>query len=155
MILKGVKMGESVDQEIPKFFNKRFLEWQMGVEERKTQTEFAEYLGVASGTLGHWMNGIRKPDYNNAKLISKKLGPEIFDICGFLRPDPQLRRVVSLWHKIGERGKGIILRTVMEATNQNVAEQTNQGSEPSIPDEELASIEQRTARKDSTDSLSE
>ena len=126
-------MTEIVDLEIPKYFHRKFWEWEAG--EQKNQRGFAEYLGVAQGTLGHWMNGRRKPDYENCLLLSKKLGPEIFNVCGYLGPDPQFRRVASLWHRIDGRGKSIILETVMEAINQNATEQINYRSEPSIPDE--------------------
>ena len=118
-----------------KFLNKKFLEWQMEAGQRRTQTEYAEYLGVAPGTLGHWMNGIRSPDYDSVEQLSKKLGPEIFDVAGYLRPNPQLRKVVSIWHKLDERGKTIILNIVTEATNQEAKEEhPSYGSQAEISD---------------------
>ncbi len=125
-------MVESVDIEVSKYLNRKFWEWEAG--KKKTQTEFAIYLGVEPGTFGHWMSGRNKPDYDNCLLLSKKFGPEIFNVCGYLGPNPQLRKVVSLWNKISDRGKGIFLETVMEAVNQDQVEQADYGSKPSILD---------------------
>lgn len=121
--------------EVSKYFNKKYLEWQMESGELRTRAEYAEYLGVEPGTLGHWMNGARKPDLESVEQLSKKLGPKIFDIAGYLRPDPQLRRVVSIWHKLDERGKSVILGIVVEAANKEKAEQsTGYGSKTKISD---------------------
>jgi transcriptional regulator with XRE-family HTH domain len=130
MVHKGNGKMTHHQSGVPKFFEMKFWEWQAG--ERRTQQEFAEYLGVEPGTLSHWMNGARIPDYDSATTLSSKLGPVIYDVCGYLRPDPQLRKVVSMWDKLGTRGKDIILRSVMEAVNQVEAEKSNYGSESSV-----------------------
>jgi transcriptional regulator with XRE-family HTH domain len=135
MILNGVYILSTIEQEVPKFLNKKFLEWQMEIGYRRTQTEFAEYLGVEPGTLGHWMNGRRKPDLESVELLAEKLGPEIYDLAGYLRPDPQLRRVVSIWHKIDERGKSIIMNITSEAVNKEETQPAqDSGSSIEVPD---------------------
>jgi transcriptional regulator with XRE-family HTH domain len=132
MIHKGYMMPHH-QTDIPKFFEKKFWEWQAG--ERKTQKEFAEYLGVAPGTLSHWMNGVRSPDYESCLSLYEKLGYEIFDVSGFLRPDPQLKRIISMWDKMDSRGKSVVIRSITEAINQDKTEQTDYGSESTLPDQ--------------------
>jgi transcriptional regulator with XRE-family HTH domain len=115
--------SETKENRLRRYLHLKFLEWQMEAGYKRTQTEFAKHLGVAPGTLGHWMNGVRTPDLDSVELLSKKLGPEIYDLAGYLRPDPQLRKVVSRWHKVNEAGKISIMNIVMEAVNQESTEQ--------------------------------
>lgn len=72
--------------KLAKWLNEKFLSWQSQTGERKTIGDFAIYLGVNEGALGHWMNGRRSPSRANADQISRKLGYEILDILGFARP---------------------------------------------------------------------
>ena len=72
------------------WLNAKFLEWAQGQGQRKTLREFAEWLGVKEGVLGHWMAGRNKPTGDNIDTLAAKLGPEIYDMLGLARPDPLL-----------------------------------------------------------------
>lgn len=112
MLLKREVLYMVEDSAIPKFLNRKFLEWQLEGGYSRTQSEFAEYLGVSQSTLNHWMIGRRKPDYENAMKLSKKLGDEILLINGFLPADPELQKIVRSWNKLDENAKGTILKTI-------------------------------------------
>ena len=51
-------------EALKRLMNKRYLEWQQKIQERKTITEFADYLGFPQSTVSFWMNG--------ARLVKKK-----------------------------------------------------------------------------------
>lgn len=72
--------------EVGKWLTKKFLEWQTQSGEKKTVTEFADFLGVSRDTLNKWFNGQRRPRGTNVDVLAAKLGPEIYDILGLRRP---------------------------------------------------------------------
>lgn len=116
MIHKGLEMVSS-DNIQEKFFNRKYWEWQAG--DRRSQKEFAVYLGVEPGTLSHWMNGVRKPDYESCIMLSKKLGNAIFIVGGFIPPDPALGEIVSVWDDLNEEAKSSITAVVKDSDNKN------------------------------------
>ena len=91
------------------WLNNKFFEWEMNQGERKNISEFAEYLNVSPGALGHWMNGLRQPTGDNVERIAGKLGPQIYDFLGLARPDPQLQELTSIWHQLDQSVKHKIL----------------------------------------------
>ena len=105
---KGFIMNH--DNEVPKYLERKFWEWQAG--ERRTQKEFADFLGVEPAALSHWMNGVRKPDYESCVLLSKKMGDRVFIVSGFLPPDPVLKGIVDSWEKLDEDAKNQIALVV-------------------------------------------
>lgn len=82
------------------FLERKFLEWQIEIGERKPQAEFAKLLGVSRSALTMWMNGTHLPDLESAKKLGNFLGPEIFDILNLPRPDPFLQSINSRWDRI-------------------------------------------------------
>jgi len=98
------------NNEVPKFLEKMFWEWQAG--ERRTQKDYADYLGVEPAALSHWINGVRKPDYNSCESLSKKMGDGIYVASGYCPPDPDLREIVYSWEKLNEEAKSQISAVV-------------------------------------------
>lgn len=129
----GDDLGSKAGGDLIRFLDGKFLEWQVESGYRRTQTEFAKYLGVAPGTLSHWMNGIRKPDYENCLTLSKKLGAEVFDICGYIRPDPQLRKLIGNWDNLTPEAK----KDILEVAGVSHDEATKPRSRPTETDQQL------------------
>jgi len=79
--------------------------------EIKSQREFADFLDIDKVALSRYFNGIRRnPDPDTVIKFADKLGPEIYDILGLARPDPQLKELTSVWHKLDPAIKDKILR---------------------------------------------
>ncbi len=74
-------------KEIALWLEKIFLEWQTQSGERKTQGDFAIYLEVDQSMLSRWINGQRLPTNENVIKLGNKLGPEIYDLLGWVRPE--------------------------------------------------------------------
>jgi transcriptional regulator with XRE-family HTH domain len=76
----------------------------------KSQREFAEFLGIDSVKLNQYLNSRRKkPDTETVKAIASALGPEIYDVLGLARPDPQLQELTGIWHKLDQETKSKLL----------------------------------------------
>jgi len=94
------------NNEVPKFLEKKFWEWRAG--ERRTQKEYAKFLGVEPAALSHWINKKRHPDYESCELLSKKMGDGIYVASGYLPPDPDLKKIVYSWEKLDEDARNQI-----------------------------------------------
>jgi transcriptional regulator with XRE-family HTH domain len=79
---------------------RKYLEWQIEIGERKPQAEFARLMGVSRASLTMWMNGTHLPDMESAKKIASFLGPEIFDVLGLPHQDPNLQAITNRWDRI-------------------------------------------------------
>jgi transcriptional regulator with XRE-family HTH domain len=78
--------------EFKDWIAQKYREWSRG---KKSETQFAIYLGVSQATMNAWINGSRGLP-KSAKIIrslADKLGPEIYEIIGLQRPPepPDLR----------------------------------------------------------------
>lgn len=71
--------------EFSDWINAKFIEW-CG-KKRRTITEFAQYLGVGQPSLSKWMNkkGVM-PDPKSITKLAEKIGPEVYDVLGLVRP---------------------------------------------------------------------
>lgn len=86
----------------PELLEKKYLQWQTQQGKRKTLDEFAEYLGVGKAILSHWMNGKRKPSPESLRLLSNKLGFEVYDTLNLPRPDEDLAYISQHWDDVSE-----------------------------------------------------
>ena len=76
--------------------------------EVQSQADFARWLGVNPVTLNRYMNDKRKNvDREIVDQIAIKLGPEIYNILGMVRPEPIFKELQLKWDKLSaeERGK--------------------------------------------------
>ncbi len=71
------------------FLLQQFLRWQAQEGERKSLSDFGEFLGFAQTTLSNWMNGERSPrrDEGTVLKLAVKLGIETYDALDLPRPD--------------------------------------------------------------------
>lgn len=99
--------------KFPQWLENNFLEWQLSEGGRKTLNDFARYLKVSQPTISAWLNGSRKPTGENIDKIAAKLGPEIYDILGMRRPDPQLDRLIDAYNQASDEQKEEIIRQVL------------------------------------------
>ena len=86
-------------EEAATFFRNDMWRWQAG-DPRRTQKEYAEYLGVEPVTLNKWINGERVPDFDSCVLLAPKVGTKIFAVSGFIPPDPTLKKIVANWDEL-------------------------------------------------------
>jgi len=79
------------------FLERKFLEWQIEIGERKSQAAFADRIGVSRPSITMWMNGTHLPDLENANKLAAVLGPEVYDLLEMPRPNPFLQRINHLF----------------------------------------------------------
>ena len=99
------------NKTLAKWLELKYIDWMKERGEIVSQREFADFLGIDPMNLSHYLNAKRKvPDQESIKKIAEKLGPEIYDVLGLARPDPQLQELTSIWHKLDQDVKNKILR---------------------------------------------
>lgn len=69
------------------WLTQKYLDWQQSSGERKTISQFAEWLGVRQPTLSEWMSGKYIPrGSKNVSSLAGKLGDDVYEVLGFPRP---------------------------------------------------------------------
>ena len=79
---------------------RKFLEWQIEIGQRKSQAEFSKLIGVSRAAFTMWLNGDHLPDRENAGKLASYLGPEIYDALELPRPNPYLQKLSRMWENI-------------------------------------------------------
>ena len=79
---------------------RKFLEWQLETGGRKSQAEFAQYIGVKRGTLTMWLNGDHFPERDNVNKLAKVLGDEVYDAMNLPRPNPYLQTINKVFERL-------------------------------------------------------
>ena len=111
----------SMKSSLSEWLQKKYIDWMAEQGEIKTQHEFADFLGIDKVSLNRYFNGkIKTPDAETITKISEKLGPEIYDVLGLVRPDPQLQELTSIWHKLDQSVKEEILRVAEDGNKYHV-----------------------------------
>ena len=82
------------------WLEQKYLEFQIEQGRRVTLGEFAEALGISQGLLSHYLKGIRKPRISTVHKLADVLGPEIYTILGYQRPDVRLQYISANWDKL-------------------------------------------------------
>lgn len=107
--------------EFANWLEKQFINWMRERGEVTTQREFAEYLGLDQVQLSHYINERRKkPDKKSLIKLADKLGPEVYDVLGLARPDPQLKRLTSVWHLLSPDQIRRILAIAFDENEHNL-----------------------------------
>jgi hypothetical protein len=90
----------------------RFVDWMREQGGSKKQVDFAEWLGVDPVTLNRHLSGARKPDQDDPiiQVYAQKLGPEVYDVLRFRRPDPQLDKLIEAYDKATDEQREEIIR---------------------------------------------
>lgn len=84
------------------WLEQKYLEYQIQQSRRVTLGEFAEALGISQGLLSHYLKGIRKPRISTVHKLAEVLGPEIYTILGYQRPDIRLQYISANWDKLSQ-----------------------------------------------------
>lgn len=103
---------------------RKFLEWQLETGGRKSQAEFAQYIGVKRGTLTMWLNGDHFPERDNVNKLANVLGNEVYDALDLPRPDPNLQSINYRWPNISPERQ----RKLAELAQQYEAESHEQNT---------------------------
>lgn len=74
-------------EHISKWLDKKYREWQNNEGESKPLIQFATYLDVNYTLLSRWLNNRQLPANENVIKIGNKLGFEIYDLLGWIRPE--------------------------------------------------------------------
>lgn len=92
-------------EKLEEFLEAEHLKWMVREGKKKSQNDFAKWLGVASGSLSQWMNGMRLPSEENVHLLADKLGPKVYDILGHRRSmpkDERFQKLAEYWYEFNE-----------------------------------------------------
>lgn len=115
------------------FINRKFIEWMAESGERRTVTQFADYLDVNQGDLSHWLKGNRTPSGESLDKVAAKLGREAYQIAGKPEPMPDssllkraLRAMMQLPPEIQEQIADLAEEKAKEARDK--ADQENRKS---------------------------
>ena len=104
-----------METTLSEWLQRKYINWLSMKGEIKSQREFADFLDIDKVALSRYFNGIRRnPDPDTVIKFADKLGPEIYDILGLARPDPQLKELTSIWHTLDQDRKEKILRIAEE-----------------------------------------
>jgi transcriptional regulator with XRE-family HTH domain len=120
---------DNKNREIVDYFQKGYLQWQAKLGHRDTIREFAKYLGVSEGALGHWMKGKRRPELENARLVAPKLGQELYALLGYLPPDQDINNLARRWHRLDRLAKRDILSIAEKADGKSYGSGTVSGTQ--------------------------
>ena len=75
---------------VSNWFNEAFINYERKTGRRLSITEFGDYLGKTQPTISAYMNGTRKPSYESALEICRRLDDySLLDILGYARPEPR------------------------------------------------------------------
>lgn len=102
----------------PQLLEAKYLEWRKNEGGKKTETEFAEWLGFKISTVSTWWNNKSKP--NDEKIIrrlAQKLGDEVYDALGMERPDSRLVFINEHWQDASDE----LQRSVHEQLQKDIA----------------------------------
>lgn len=107
----------------------KLQEYEREKGHRISINEFADYLGVSRSLTSYWLSGRIKPNYDNAILISEKLGNEVFTLLGYSPPDPDLQYIERNWEKVPDDVQQNILKIISDTLNNHYL--TNHETPPS------------------------
>ena len=96
-----------------------FFQWQQIEGGKKTNAEFAEWIGITPQQMNQYLKGTRSPSAENTKKISDKLGPGIYITLGLIPPDEELYYLNSRWVVLPQEKKDEILAIIRENVSQN------------------------------------
>ena len=86
------------------WIHNKFIEWEKSNGGRRSYVDFSRWLGVQQVTFIRWKNGDSKPnDFDTINLLASKLGDEVYDELGLMRPDNPAYPFPSLSHEIRDR----------------------------------------------------
>lgn len=117
--------------EFQKMLQDGYIEFLRKTGKRKaSDNAYAKWLGVTPPSLNQWINGYREPNFENALLLSEKLGPEIMEILGYpmvvSASDPRLQYIVKHWRDIDDETQDLMYEHAQEEVSANVERRQKQ-----------------------------
>jgi len=102
--LSAEERDKRLQNPIAKYLERAFLAWQAESGSRKSQADFADYLGVGKATLGKLMRGeVSVPEPATIRRIASRLpGPGLYEIFGEEIPDEKLDFVAENWEYLDD-----------------------------------------------------
>lgn len=106
---------------------RKYLEWQIKVG-RRSQQEFADYLGVKRASVTMWLNGDHLPERANIDKVANILGPEVYDAFDLPRPNPYLQEINQLFPNLSPEHQRKLADDARRYELNNNAENTKAAS---------------------------
>jgi transcriptional regulator with XRE-family HTH domain len=133
------------------WLTQKYLEWQSSAGERKSVTEFAQYLNVSQQTASFWINGRGTPSGKNLAKIADILGWDIYDILGMPRPlplevDPAIQQMARLVMQFPEEAREQV-RAALADTLQQATERKIGGDEAAVLQLLVDNLQKRLERQ--------
>lgn len=76
-----------MEKDIKIWLLEKWHAWEVQSREKRSEAQFAQYLGVDKKALNHWMNGRNQPSFQSAlKIAETTKAPEILSILGYSLP---------------------------------------------------------------------
>jgi transcriptional regulator with XRE-family HTH domain len=112
---------------VPEWLEQCYLNWQQSQGGRRTLTAFAEHIGVRQSVLSNWMTAKRVPRGKSIDLLATRLGPEIYNLMGRVRPDPLYHRLVKILDEVQPEDREELVKMVEQfaATRRHKARDSN------------------------------
>ena len=111
----------------PEYIEKKYLEWQLKEEGRKTIVQFAAYIGVSQPILSMWMNGKKRPGVDNIKLLAEIFGDDVYDSLDLPRPNQYLKLAAEKWEFMSEEKQQQISSMIAEEAAKYEAKRRTEG----------------------------
>ncbi len=102
-----------------RWLRRQHLTWQAQQGARRTIADFAAYLEVSRDTLNNWLAGRRVPRGASVDRLAVRLGAEVYDRLGLVRPDEHLRQLIEHWGRLTPAQKRSIAQMAIDFAQTN------------------------------------
>jgi hypothetical protein len=93
---------------VGRWLNEKFQAWRAAQQDHRAGvTAFARHIGITRDDLNNYMLRGVQPEGERLKKIGRVLGPEVYDLLGLTRPDPQLRQVMAAFVQLPPAQRGV------------------------------------------------
>ena len=106
--------------EFSRWLEQKYLDWQSERGRRVLLQEFADWLGISKQLLSHYLNGRNVPNGPTVTKLADKLGPEIYDVLGLARPDPNIQPIISAYDEMDEETRQALLHMLEDESQFKV-----------------------------------
>lgn len=115
---------------LAKWLDKKYLDWQAKLGERKTLEDFADHLGVSRPLLSFWMNGSREPSEENLIKIAFKLGFQVYDVLEIDRPNILHLYANRNWENIPKKLQVELAKTIAKHSSEPLPDEATENTTP-------------------------
>jgi hypothetical protein len=94
--------------KVARWLDDKFRAWRDTQSEGNAGvTQFARHIGITRDDLNNYLLRGARPEGKKLLQIARALGPEIYDLLGLARPDPQLRQVMKAFVRLPPDQRGL------------------------------------------------